>query len=133
MQYSRYALSKILAVLKSCDDDIHAAHRMISKQITEDADLLQGIATPHLKSIISHAILHAERMEEKKDGLGQVSAHADIETTMSGLGILQGAADNADQVFGRLSQQPVKPLKASQDHVDAIYKIAKKIDPKDMA
>lgn len=133
MQYSQYALNKILSILKACDGDIHATHRMLTKQIIEDADLMQGIATPHLKSIISHAILYAQRAEAKKDTDMVLSEHAEIEQDISGLGILQGAADNADQVFGRLSQQPIKPLKASQDHVNAIYQIAKKIDPKDKA
>ncbi len=131
MQYSHYALTKILATLKTCENDTQAAQRLIAKQVLEDADLLQGVAAPHLKSIISHAVLHAQRLEQKVHDAKPATQHAEVEKDMSGLGILQGAADNADQVFGRLSQQPVKPLKASQDHVNAIYQIAKKIDPED--
>ena len=98
--------------------------------IENDKTLLAGLVAPHMMGIITHALTFAQkRMTATAEQAGKPAekpSNKDIaEALIAGLG---GEDDSRE--FGHLGYQG-KPGKTSQDHIDTINRIARKISDTD--
>ena len=99
---------------------------------------LLGLVTPHLQSIVSHAVNFADqKISPKAAAAAKAAADESMETGEFGAAVLeslQGGRNEGGFGFGEPAPRGAvsKPGKASQSHVDAILQIAgKKKDKKD--
>lgn len=134
-----YAMSRVRDALEKSDGNHLKAQRLLMSWVEKDQSLLLGLVTPHIQSIVSHAINFAG--QQSTSAPGAVTAEAvKVEEGEAGefgaavLESLQGGRHDGGFGFGEPAPRGAvsRPGKASQSHVDAIHKIAgKKTDKKD--
>lgn len=127
-----YALSRVKDALEASKGKTSEAERTIMNWLKKDQTLMVGLVAPHLKSIVSHAVDYvAHRNDVKKDDALKPEDHTQDATGQSVLeSLLQGGKSGGPR-FGDFDEPYSKPGKASASHVDAIHKIARKVDKED--
>lgn len=61
-----YAMSRVRDALEKADGNHMKAQRLLLAMIEKDQTLLIGLVAPHLQSIITHAITHADKPDGAK-------------------------------------------------------------------
>lgn len=127
-----YALSRVKDALEASKGKTSEAERTIMNWLKKDQTLMVGLVAPHLKSIVSHAVDYmAHRNDTNKDDAPKHEDHTQDATGQSVLeSLLQGGKSGGPR-FGDFDEPYSKPGKASASHVDAIHKIARKVDKED--
>lgn len=115
-----YAMSRVRDAIEKSGGNHLKAQRLILQWVEKDQSLLLGLVTPHLQSVISHAVNHADAPGKKPlpkrvavdEGAGEFGAA--IAQSLKG-----GRAEGVG--FGQATPKNLsKPGKASKSHVDAI-------------
>jgi hypothetical protein len=115
-----YAMSRVRDALEKAEGNHLKAQRLILAWLEKDHTLLFGLVTPHLQSIVSHAVNHTASPPKK------MPKHVDVE---GGEGVDFGAAlmrgmKGESVGFGEAAPRGLqKPGKTSQRHIDAINKL----------
>ncbi len=123
-----YAMSRVRDALAKSDNNHLKAQRLLLSWLEKDQSLLAGLVTPHLHSIVSHALNHVDRPGgnavrearkiEVKPADGDEFGAALIETLKG------GRSEGVDFVQPAMRTGHIeKPGRASQQHVDAINAI----------
>jgi len=124
-----YAMSRVEDAIEQSDGNHLKAQRLILKWLEKDTSLFIGLCSPHIQSVVSHAISHVDKnllekkapqpAEEKKLKNEEIGDLGDAILSSLNIGKETGS-------FGedRPAGDP-KPSKASQSHIDAINSIAK--------
>jgi hypothetical protein len=129
-----YAMSRVRDALEKSEGNHLKAQRLLMSWLEKDHSLLLGLVTPHLPSIVTHAINYSGQPAGKS---APAAAPENIQTGEFGAAVLeslQGGRNEGGFGFGEASPPGTvsRPGKASQSHVDAIHKIAgKSKDKKD--
>lgn len=127
-----YAEARIKEALTQCKGNPTKTRQKVIAWALEDVRLLQGLTKPHLTGITAHAI---NRVVSKQDDepeeihVPEVPETLDMEPETFGKEIL-GALSGDSAIFGEETYTP-KPVtspgnrkQASQNHIDAIYKMS---------
>ncbi len=129
-----YALSRVKDALENCNGKQAEAERTILNWLKNDQTLMVGLVAPHLKSIVSHAVdyvAHKEEMAKKPTDEDTSDDPLHDATGQSILENLLQQGKSGGPRFGDFDEPYSKPGKASASHVDAIHKIARKVDKED--
>jgi hypothetical protein len=122
-----YAISRVKDALEKSDGNHLKARRLILSWLEKDHTLLFGLVTPHIQSIITHAIAHVTQPPKKISLKDQKAG----EFGNSLLDSLSGKGGDTG-TFGEAAPRGVsKPGKASKAHVDAINLLVKASKGKD--
>jgi len=121
-----YALSRVKDALEQSGGNHLKAQRLLSQWLEKDHSLLFGLVSPHMHSIIVHALAHVDQA-----GAPQKAAEKKImpkahETTEFGTALLQSLSGRGEEhgTFGEATPRGLsKPGKTSKAHVDAINKL----------
>ncbi len=121
-----YAMSRVRDALEASGGNTPKAQRLLLSWIENDKTLLAGLVAPHLMGIITHALTFAQKQTaaaKEADGAPKPQpSNKDIaEALIEGL-----SSEDNSRGFGNLGYQG-KPGKTSQEHIDTINKIARKI------
>lgn len=118
-----YALSRVKDALEKSGGNHLKAHRLLMTWLEKDHSLLFGLVSPHMHSIITHALAHADQPEEEV--IAKKINPKETQTSEFGsalLATLRGKEPTGN--FGEATPRGVsKPGKASKAHVDAINKL----------
>jgi hypothetical protein len=120
-----YAMSRVKDALDKSDGNHLKAQRLILSWLEKDNTLLLGLVTPHIQSIITHAIAHATQPPKKEAPAKNLSGK-DQETGEFGDALLQSLRGKSVDTgsFGEATPRGVsKPGQASKTHVEAINKL----------
>jgi hypothetical protein len=115
-------MSRVKDALEKSGGNQLKAHRLILSWLEKDHTLLFGLVTPHIQSIITHAVGHASRpakkeIPSKKINLKDQSTGEFGSVILESLRSARGGMGN----FGEaLPRDLSKPGKTSKAHVDAI-------------
>lgn len=128
-----YVERKILEALKISGGNVPQARKHIMAWTYEDNKLLYELAKPHMTGIVSHAIGHViKKQEDEAAQSNQPKIKPVPEQTREeefGMEILKAIATGGSPRFGLESNAPrLGKKEASQKHIDAITKMAKKQD-----
>lgn len=128
-----YAEKRIREALKQAKGNPTKARQQIIAWTFEDSKLLQALAQPHLTGIVAHAVnrvIHHQGIEEEQ-GHEIPAAPQPLDMTPQTFGqeIFQALQSSNTAQFGREgTAPPIKRKQASQSHIDAMKRIAKKTD-----
>ena len=127
-----YAENRIRDALALCKGNPTKARQQIIAWTAEDLKLLQALAQPHLTGIVAHAVgrvIHRDGTEEQTEILPEMPEGVDMSPEGFGKEILGILSSRNTAVFGQESAAaPFGRKQASQRHIDAMKKIAKKKD-----
>ncbi|HEX2753146.1 MAG TPA: hypothetical protein VHP34_08620 [Alphaproteobacteria bacterium] len=132
-----YAMSRVRDALEKSEGNHLKTQRLLMSWVEKDQSLLLGLVTPHIQSIVSHAINFVDQQPKALAATDVAATLNDGEAGEFGAAVLeslQGGRNEGGFGFGEPAPRGVvsRPGKASQSHVDAIHKIAgKKTDKKD--
>lgn len=117
-----YAMSRVKDALEQSGGNHLKAQRLLVSWIEKDHSLLFGLVSPHMHSIITHALAHVDQPIEKKVAKKMPKPN---ETSEFGSALLANLRSRDDMgTFGQATPRNVeKPGKASKAHVDAINKL----------
>lgn len=125
MSSQEYTISRVQDAIKQANGNLAQAQRILTDWSIKDQGLLIGLVAPHLKGIVMHAISHENN---KKFTTEEVSSE-EVDTITSELSEALGQNKRNMDEFGQTPKGVAgKPKQASQEHVNAIYKLAKNID-----
>ncbi|MCE9507895.1 MAG: hypothetical protein K8R48_06220 [Alphaproteobacteria bacterium] len=111
-----YAISRVKDALEKSGGNHLKAQRLILSWLEKDHTLLFGLVTPHIQSIITHAIAHVTKPPKKISFKDQKAG----EFGNSLLESLSGKSGDTG-TFGEAAPRGIsKPGKASKTHIDAI-------------
>ena len=117
-----YAMSRVKDALEKSGGNQLKAQRLLLSWLEKDQTLLYGLITPHIPSIISHAIAHEVQPVKKPTTAKKISLK-DQETGEFGSAMLESLRGKHSETgtFGEATPKGItKPGKASKAHVDAI-------------
>lgn len=120
-----YAMSRVKDALEQSGGNHLKAQRLLAQWLEKDHSLLLGLVSPHMHSIITHALTHVALPPRKAPPPRKISAK-DYETSDFGSGLLQNmrGRDEDTGSFGHSTSRNISPPgKASKQHVDAINKL----------
>lgn len=121
-----YMKSRVLEALEKNKGDAAQAQRQLLQQAKDDPRLLLEIAEPHLRGIIAYAIDWVARSEDT-DTAAPAREVSVAELDAMGAALAESIAGNSGDKFGTQGTGLAgKPGKASEQHVEAIQKIAGK-------
>jgi len=133
-----YAMSRVRDALEKSEGNHLKAQRLLMSWLEKDHSLLLGLVTPHLPSIVTHALNYSGQPADKTSPTASAPESSEsIQTGEFGAAVLeslQGGRNEGGFGFGEAAPRGTvsRPGKASQSHVDAIHKIAgKSKDKKD--
>lgn len=122
-----YAMSRVRDALDKSDGNHMKAQRLLLQWIEKDHSLLFGLVTPHLQSIITHAIGHAALPEKPKKAPNappQKKAGAK-ETGEFGRAMLDSLGGKGESAaFGQPDGMVPRPGSTSQKHIDTMRALA---------
>lgn len=122
-----YAIARVKDALQKSDGNHLKAQRLILSWLEKDHTLLFGLVTPHMQSIITHAIAHVSKPPKKINLKDQKAG----EFGSSLLDSLSGKSGDTG-TFGEAAPRGVsKPGQASKAHIDAINKLVSAAKNKD--
>lgn len=118
-----YALSRVKDALEQAEGNHLKASRIITDWLRNDNSLLAGLAEPHIKSIVTHAIAHVDQKPIQEEAKQQSTGD---KGDPIGEALVEGLTAGSDSAkFGQKAPEGIpKPQKASQSHIDAMTKIA---------
>lgn len=123
-----YAMSRVRDALEKSDGNHLKAQRLVLQWLEKDQSLLFGLVAPHLQSIISHAVNHADgaavAAAEKKSPAPKaldISPQDEFGTAL--LKSLQGGRSDGFG-FGQPQGNVSRPGATSQQHIDTIHALA---------
>lgn len=122
----QYAMSRVKDALEQSGGNHLKAQRLLAQWIEKDHSLLFGLVTPHLHSIITHALTHVALPPRKAPQPRKLSAK-EYEGSEFASSILQSmrGRDEDTGTFGQTTPRNVAPPgKTSKAHVDAINILA---------
>lgn len=122
-----YAMSRVRDALEKSDGNHLKAQRLVLQWLEKDQSLLFGLVAPHLQSIISHAVNHAEGTAAAADKKSPAPKEVDIsqqdEFGTALLKSLQGGRSDGFG-FGQPQGNVSKPGATSQQHIDTMHALA---------
>lgn len=124
-----YALSRVRDALEKSDGNHLKAQRLLLSWLEKDVSLLVGIVGPHVPSLVTHALTQVAAIDNPQTArVIEAGAEEAGEFGAALLDSLRGGRTDGDFGFGDsssiLSTPAPKPLKASQEHIDTIRKLA---------
>lgn len=129
-----YAERRIKEALKQAKGNTTRARQQVIAWTYEDAKLLHALTKNHLSGIVAY---HIERVasgrgeKDKAPPPPKPKQSAKAKEDRFGMEILKAIVDSDAEVFGLESGgAPRKRGQASQDHINAIHKMASKTKPK---
>ncbi len=130
----RYVETRIQEALKQAGGNQTRAIQIVMAMAMEDAQLMQGLAKPHLKGIVAHAIGHVVNNLGKVEEDESIPEEPELQESLVedgkadefGLAILKAVAGENNPKFGqdKGSVTSSKRGKASKRHIDAINYMA---------
>ncbi len=116
-----YALSRVKDALEKSGGNHLKAQRLLMSWLEKDQSLLYGLVSPHMHSIIVHALAHIDKPEQRSTPKKINPKDHDIDEFGDALlESLRGKGEPTGN-FGEATPRGVKkPGKASKAHVDAI-------------
>ena len=132
-----YVEKRLLEALNTSHGNLAKARKLISEWCVQDQRLLYELSRPHMTGIIAHAmdrvVSHKFRSESEKN-TSPPSSTRRVELSSSaksdemfGKELLKNFAMGKPTKFAEESfSAPLKKTKASQAHIDAIRRLAKK-------
>lgn len=127
-----YLENRIEEALKKSKGNQTKARQLVTSMAIEDDQLLLALAKPHLNAIVAHAISHHASVIKKKkaksadDDIPEVPKSATGEEGF-GLDLLKALGGNNVPKFGKEdAAPPVRKVKASSQHVNALKMMASK-------
>ncbi|MCB9965443.1 MAG: hypothetical protein H6855_05125 [Rhodospirillales bacterium] len=127
---SNYAELRIRDALKAARGNQLKARKQIEKWCQEDMKLLLALTKPHMTGIVAHAL---DRVVNKMARGEPLPPERPVQEPVQAQGIdfgkelLKNFAMGKPAKFAQESfSPPIKRKKASQSHIDAIHKLAKK-------
>ncbi len=120
-----YAMSRVKDALEKSNGNHLKAQRLLLQWMEKDQSLLFGLVTPHLQSIITHAINHVSAPEGAKKvpaGTKKIAPKQTGEFGGAMLGALKGGADSV--AFGQPDGAVSRPGTTSQKHIDTMMALA---------
>lgn len=125
-----YAEKRIREALKQAKGSATKARQLIIGWCNEDTKLLQALAKPHLTGIVAHAVdrvVYRQSVEDEPEEIPATPRALNMEPDTFGKEILKVLQSSNTPRFGSESDAPPsRRPKASQSHIDAMKKIAKK-------
>jgi len=128
-----YALSRVKDALEKSAGNHLKAQRLILSWLEKDHTLLLGLVSPHLQSIVTHALAHASQ-PPKKAPAAKKNVLEDMEQGEFGGVLLESLCGNRSDTgnFGEAAPRGVsKPGKASKAHISAINALVSASKSKD--
>lgn len=137
-----YAMSRVKDALEKSNGNHLKAQRLLLNWLEKDHTLLCGLVGPHMQGIIAHAVHHLAGAEadQKKRKSAPTRTAKKVSVGKEGTGEFGAAILESLKAGGSggavgFGEQPArgavnKPGKASQKHIDAINKIARKTTDK---
>jgi len=122
-----YALSRVKDALEKSDGNHLKAQRLLMSWLEKDHSLLFGLVSPHMHSIIVHALVHVDQpaVQPQKPAAKKIIPKPN-ETSEFGSALLQSLRGQGAETgtFGEATPRGLsKPGKTSKAHVDAINKL----------
>jgi hypothetical protein len=121
-----YALSRVKDALEKSDGNHLKAQRLLMTWLEKDHSLLFGLVSPHMHSIIVHALAHVDQAEQPQKPAAKKITPKPHETSEFGSALLQSLRGQGEETgtFGEATPRGIsKPGKTSKAHVDAINKL----------
>lgn len=118
----QYAMSRVKDALEQAGGNHLKAQRLLAQWLEKDHSLLLGLVSPHMHSIITHALTHVALPQRRPPQPRKINPN-EHETSEFGSGLLRNmrSRDEETGTFGQPTSRNVAPPgKASKAHVDAI-------------
>lgn len=123
-----YALSRVRDALEKSEGNHLKAQRLLLSWLEKDHSLLLGLVAPHLQSIVTHAVNHADKPKQARGAAQKIDPAPEGagEFGVAVLESLKGGRSEGGFGFGEAAPRGTvsRPGKASQSHVDAIHQLA---------
>ncbi len=133
---SSYVEQRLLEALSASNGNLAKARKLIGEWCAQDQRLLYELSRPHMTGIIAHAmdrvVSHKFRSETEKENPPSATRRVELPSStksdeMFGKELLKNFAMGKPTKFAEESfSAPLKKTKASQSHIDAIRRLAKK-------
>lgn len=125
-----YAEIKIREALEAADNHPQKARRLLEEWCAHDMRLLAELTKPHMTGILAHGVdlvmRKIARGEKPASGKAEIHSHGDPDIDF-GKELLKNFAMGKPAKFSQEEfSPPMARKKASQSHINAIYKLAKK-------
>lgn len=120
-----YAMSRVKDALAQSGGNHLKAQRLLVSWLEKDHSLLFGLVSPHMHSIITHALTHVALPPRKAPPPKKINPK-DHETSDFGSGLLDNLRSKHEDTgtFGQPTPRNIAPPgKTSKAHVDAINKL----------
>ena len=117
-----YAMSRVKDALEKSGGNHLKAQRLILSWLEKDHTLLFGLVTPHVQSIITHALAHVSQPPKKE--MPKKINLKDAETGEFGNALLASLSERSGSYGEAAPRILSKPGKASKAHVDAMHALA---------
>jgi hypothetical protein len=125
-----YAEKRIRDALKQAKGNATKAQRQVIAWATSDMRLLLALCQPHLTGIVAHAVnrvIHRQEAEDHAPEIPDMPQSLNMGPETFGKEILRALQSNNTAQFGREeSAAPVSKKQASQSHIEAMKKLARK-------
>ena len=122
-----YALSRVKDALEKSDGNHLKAQRLLMTWLEKDHSLLFGLVSPHMHSIIVHALAHVDQpVTQPQKPVAKKIMPKPNETSEFGSALLESLRGHGEPTgnFGEATPRGLtKPGKTSKAHVDAINKL----------
>ena len=121
-----YALSRVKDALEQSGGNHLKAQRLLTQWLEKDHSLLFGLVSPHMHSIIVHALAHVDQAAAPQKAAEKKIMPKAHETSEFGTALLQSLSGRGEEhgSFGEATPGGInKPGKTSKAHVDAINKL----------
>lgn len=121
-----YALSRVKDALEQCGGNHLKAQRLLTQWLEKDHSLLFGLVSPHMHSIIVHALAHVDQASTQTKPATKKIIPKSQETNEFGSALLASLRSDSPitGTFGEATPGGLsKPGKTSKAHVDAINKL----------
>ena len=120
-----YALSRVKDALEKSGGNHLKAQRLLMSWLEKDHSLLFGLVSPHMHSIIVHALTHVDQPVQQKSSPKKIIPK-EHETSEFGSVLLESLRGKGEETgtFGQATPRGLnKPGATSKAHVDAINKL----------
>lgn len=122
-----YAMSRVRDALEASGGNTPKAQRLLLSWIENDKTLLAGLVAPHMMGIITHALTFAQKQTAIVKEASGGAPKAQPSNKEIAAALIEGlSSEDNSRGFGNLGYQG-KPGKTSQEHIDTINRIARKI------
>ncbi|MAH06089.1 MAG: hypothetical protein VYC19_05380 [Pseudomonadota bacterium] len=129
----KYLEDKIKDALVLASGNSAKAQKLLIQWAMSDAKLLQQLSKPHLKGITAHAVGRViTQMDRDDEPLPEEPVAIDMGPSSFGKSLLGAMSGHDTAHFGHENAAPRhKKKQASQQHINAIHQIARKVPKSD--